>query len=152
MPRGNFQSKSAFSGKIGVFGRFSGVFGILMLSFLSKSAFLWRFPSKSAIFLRFFHLNGVIVLLYAAGKLGFTITYPKLTGLTQNLPNLPKTYWTYPKLTGLNQILPDLLKNYPTYTKLSRLTQNLPDLPKTYPTYTKLNRLTQNLPDLPKTY
>ena len=49
----------AFSGKIGVFGRFSGFFGVLMQSFLANSKFFWHFPAKSTIFRRFWHLNAM---------------------------------------------------------------------------------------------
>ena len=47
----------AFSGKIGVFLRFSGFFGVLMQSILANSMFFGRFPAKSTIFRRFWHLN-----------------------------------------------------------------------------------------------
>ena len=43
----------------------------------------------------------------------------------------------YPKLSRLTQILPDLPKTYQTYPKLPRVTQNLPNLPETYQTYIK---------------
>jgi hypothetical protein len=47
----------AFSGKIGVFWRFSGFFGVLMQSFQANSTFFWHFPAKLTIFQRFWHLN-----------------------------------------------------------------------------------------------
>ena len=45
-------------------------------------------------------------------------THPKLTKLTQNLWDLPKTYQTYSKLTRLTHNLPNLTtlsKSYETY-------------------------------------
>ena len=62
--------------------------------------------------------------------------------------NSPKTYQTYAKFMGLTQNIPDLLKTYQTHpqpTKLKYLIQILRNLLKTYQTCSKFNGLTQNL-------
>ena len=54
-------------------------------------------------------------------------------GLTQNIPDLLKTYQTHPQPTKLNyliQILRNLLKTYQTCSKFNGLTQNLQKLMK----------------------
>ena len=50
-------------------------------------------------------------------RLGMKKIYPKLSRLTQILPDLPKTYQTYPKLPRVTQKLPNLPKDYQTYIK-----------------------------------